>query len=271
VSTCTVSGALSDDDGALHAATAQMTAGHWGQLAPAGVPAGAISDHELLGVSCTVGVQCTAVGYFGVNTSTGGTQAMAATWNVGSPPGPISGLHRTATSTTTVQLAWNAATNPGTGIDHYEVTAKPAGGGMIDEGPVAGTSVAVNRLLPGTTYVLSVYTVGSDGQTSNPMSITVPLRAIRPTAPKITRVVGLPRALQISWTSPKSTGGAPITAYDVTASCPGVVKRVHFGGAAHVGVVAGLPTRGACIVRVAAVNKVGPGPSSTPVLGHPRA
>ena len=271
VSTCTLSGALSDNDGALHAATAQMTSGHWGQFAPAGVPTGAVSDHELLGVSCATGVQCSAVGYYNLKTVSGGTQSMAATWTVGSPPGPVSGLHRTASSATSVQLAWNAATNPGSGIDHYEVTAKPTGGGVIDEGPASGTSMTVGKLLPGTTYVFSVFTVGSDGQTSSAVSVTVALPAVRPTAPKINRVVGLPRALQVSWTSPKSTGGAPITSYDVTAACPGAVKRVHFGGAAHAGVVTGLPKSGTCVVRVAAVNKVGPGPSSAPVLGHLKA
>ena len=128
VSTCTIVGALSDNMGHLHAATAQMTGSHWGQLAPAGIPAGAVSDHELLGVSCAPGVQCTAVGYYNLNTVTGGTDAMAATWSIGSSPGAVTGLHSTAVSPTAAQLAWTAPTSLGTGIDHFEITAKPIGG-----------------------------------------------------------------------------------------------------------------------------------------------
>ena len=271
VSTCTIVGALSDNMGSLHAATAQMTGGHWGQLAPAGVPAGAISDHELLGVSCAPGVQCSAVGYYNLSTTTGGTEAMAATWTVGPPPGAVTGLHRTALSSTAAQLAWTAPTNPGTGIDHYEITAQQGGASPIDKGPTLGTSSAVTKLLPGSTYQLSVVTVASDGQTSAPVSISVTLPAIVPTAPKITRVVGLPKALRVSWASPKSTGGAPVTGYLISANCAGSVKRVHFAGSAHQGTIAGLHAGRSCIVRASATNRAGSSPPSAPVIGHPKA
>ena len=271
VSTCTIVGALNDNMGHLHAATAQMTGSHWGQLAPAGIPAGAVSDHELLGVSCATGVQCTAVGYYNLNTVTGGTDAMAATWSIGSSPGAVTGLHSTAVSPTAAQLAWTAPVALGTGFDHFEITAKQSGGTPIDKGAIQGTSTAVSKLLPGSTYQLSVVTVASDGQTSSPVSVTVTLPAIVPTPPKITRVVGLPVALRVSWSSPKSTGGAPVTSYYVNANCSGSLKRAHFSGSSHQGTVAGLRAGANCVVRVTASNRAGTSQPSAAVIGHPLA
>jgi hypothetical protein len=271
VSTCTIVGALSDSMGSLHAATAQMINGHWGQLAPAGVPSGSIPDHELIGVSCNAGVQCTAVGYYNLSTQTGGTEGMAATWTIGAPPGAVTGLHKIAVSSTAAQLAWTAPADHGTGIDHYEVTAQQSGLTPVDEGPAAGTSSSVAKLSPGSTYQLSVVAVATDGQTSTPVSVTVTVPAIIPTAPKITRVVGLPLALRVSWLSPKSTGGARITGYFVSANCEGAVKRVHFAASAHQGAITRLTAGKTCVIRVSASNRVGTSQPSAPVLARPRA
>ena len=271
VTTCTIVGALSDSQGSLRAATAQMTAGHWGQLAPAGVPAGGITDHEMLGVSCTTGVQCTSVGYYNLNTVTGGTEAMAATWTIGTPPGPVTGLHKLNDSTTSATIAWTAPASAGAGIDHYEITATLPGTAPVDKGPASGTSSVVTKLTPGGTYRLKVVTVATDGQTSSPTTLTVELPATVPSAPKITSVVGLPHGLSVSWTPPKSTGGAAIRIYKVATNCAGTVKVVHFAGTARNGHVTGLHAGVSCVVRVAAVNKVGAGPSSAPVRGLPRA
>jgi fibronectin type III domain protein len=271
VTTCTLVGALSDSQGALHAATAQLTGGRWGQLAPAGVPAGAISDHELLGVSCTTGVQCTAVGYYNLNTVTGGTDAMAATWSVGVPPGAVTGLHKQAATSTAASLAWTAPGNPGVGIDHYEITATQLGAAPVDEGPALGTSSVVSKLSPGGTYHLSVVTVATDGQTSAPVALTVVLPATVPSAPKIVRVTGVHQGLHVSWLAPKSTGGATITSYVVSATCSGAVRQVRFPGSARQGDLTGLRMGGTCVVRVAAHNRAGTGQISGPAVGRPLA
>lgn len=271
VSTCTLVGALSDTQGALRAATAQMTSGHWGQLAPAGVPAGAIADHEFLGVSCTTGVQCTSVGYYNLNTVTGGTEAMAATWSIGAPPGPVTGLHKLAVSSVAASIAWTAAASVGTGFDHYEVTATLAGGAPVDKGPAAGTSLVVTKLTPGGTYHLSVVTVATDGQTSSPATLTVVLPATVPSAPKIVHVAGLHHGLLVAWSAPKSTGGAPIATYKVVANCAGVVRVSHAAGTTRRDRVTNLAPGTSCVVRVAATNRAGTGPSSAPAIGHPLA
>lgn len=270
VNSCTMVGALSDSGGSLHAASAQMTSGHWGELAPAIAPAGGITDHELLGVSCTPGIECTAVGYYNLNSVTGGTNAMAATWLVGIPPGSVTGLHKTGQTSSSVQLAWTPPSNFGTGFGHYELTAK-AGASTIDEGPATGTSGVASKLTPGSTYQVSVFTVGTDGQTSAPETISVSLPAVAPTSPKITKVVGLPDALRVVWSPPKSTGGAPIKAYTAKAVCSTGVRTGHFAGTARSGTLTGLVPGHACTVRLSASNSVGSSPPSAPVKGVPRS
>jgi hypothetical protein len=268
VTTCTLVGSLSDGQSALHAVTAQMTAGHWGQLAPAGVPSGGISDDEFLGISCTTGIQCTAVGYYNLSTVTGGTEAMASTWSIGAPPGPISSLKKLSVTSTTASLTWSPATNPGTGIDHYEIYATQAGSGPVDKGPAAGTSQTVTKLTPGATYTFSVVTVAADGQTSTPVAIALALPATVPSAPKIVRVAGVHLGLSVTWQPPKSTGGAPISTYAISASCQGSAKHVRAAGTARHVTIAGLRARATCAVQVAATNRAGTGLPSAPVIGH---
>jgi hypothetical protein len=269
VNSCTIVGALSDVNGSLHAASAQMTSGHWGQLAPATVPSGSITDHELLGVSCQPGVQCTAVGYYNVNTVTRDTRAMAATWVVGVPPGPITGLRNTGKTSTSATVAWTAPSNFGSGFDHYEITARVDGASPKDEGPSVSTTAVVSKLSPGTTYQISVFTVASDGQTSAPVMVRVSLPPIAPSPPRITHVVGLHDGLRISWLPPKATGGAPITAYRARAICGGSIHEGRFPDSARHGMLDGLPAGRTCTVRLSASNRAGSSPPSAPVKGVP--
>jgi hypothetical protein len=271
VNTCTVVGALSDNNGSLHSATAQMTNGKWGQLAVAGIPFGAITDHELLGVSCTAGVQCTSVGYYNTGGSTAGTQAMAATWVTGLPPGAVTGLHATTPSNHTAHLSWSAPVNIGTGVNHFEVTATLVGRTSVDMGPIVGLSTTVSKLTPGATYRLGVTSVGDDGQVSATAMVTVRMPPTTPSAPRITRVVGIRRGLRVSWSPPTSTGGAAISSYRVTTSCAGNARTAHASGSARQVTFGGLPAGATCVVRVYAGNTAGESPSSRPAKGRPLA
>jgi|GEM_PF-4610948 len=271
VKSCTVVGGVSDNGGALHAATAQMTNGKWGQFALTGVPFGAITDHELLGVSCTSGVQCTAVGYYNTSGATGGTEAMGATWVTGLPPGTVTGLHGTEVNSHTAHLNWYSPVNIGVGVSHFEITATLVGGATVDEGPIVGLMATVTKLAPGGTYHLGVTTVADDGQTSATAMVTVRIPATKPSAPRITSVTGIPRGLRASWSPPASTGGASISGYKVTMNCGGAVHTVHFSGSARHGSIRGLPAGSTCVVRVYATNRAGVGPSSRPATGRPPA
>jgi hypothetical protein len=266
---CTIVGALSDNNGSLHAASAQMSSGKWGQLAPATPPTGSTPDHELLAVSCSTGVQCTAVGYYNDTGANQGTDGMAATWTPGHAPGAPTALHTTAASTRTAHLSWTAPTNFGTAFAHYEVFAQLPGGPVTDEGPFLSPGANLTKLSPGGTYHFTVITVATDGQVSSAAAITRSIPATTPTAPKLTRVVNLRHALMAIWAAPKSTGGAAISSYKVTTNCGGSVRSARFGAAARHGTIGGLRSGVACTVRVSAQNRVGTSPQSTPAIGHP--
>ncbi len=192
---------------------------------------------------------------------------MAATWDPSIPPGAVTALHVTASVAGTVHLAWSAPINTGSGIDHYEIDAFLQGGAGSDVGPAHSTSAVVSNLEPGGTYKLNVTTVATDGQTSLPMSLTVHIPAVKPSAAAIKRIVGTKGGLHVYWSAPKSTGGAPITSYKVTAACHGDVHTDHFGGDALNGTLGGLGGGTVCTVRVYAVNHAGESPSSAPVSG----
>jgi hypothetical protein len=131
------------------------------------------------------------------------------------------------------------------------------------------TSAGINKLLSGTTYSFSVYTVATDGQTSAPMTITVTTKATIPTAPRIVRVLGIHHGLHITWSAPLSTGGAAITSYRATATCGNLIRSARFGGSARGGSIAGIFVHRSCVVRLYADNHVGSSPSSAPVGAVP--
>jgi hypothetical protein len=270
VTSCTLVGALSDIRGGLHAATAQMTAGHWGQLAPAGVPGDAITDHELLGVSCDAssGIHCTAVGYYNENSSTGGTESMGAMWGVNAPPGQVTNLHKASEGRNSVIVAWSPPANFGSGFEHYEVLVKAGASSPVDRGGVAGTSAIISKLSPGIEYKVSVFTVATDGQISPLSTVAVSVPATLPSAPRITRVISLVGGLRVIWDAPRTTGGAPIMTYKVTASCAGASRTVRTPGSSRQASIEGLPSAKRCVARVFATNKVGTGPASAPALGR---
>jgi hypothetical protein len=269
INLCTLVGALSDSSGGLHAASAQMTGGKWGQLAAAAPASGTIPDSELLAVSCATGVQCTAVGYANASSNDGGRVATDATWVPAGTPSHVTNLHGVATSSQSVHLSWTAPLNFGSGQSHYEVTAILPGKSNIDEGPFLGTSAMISKLSAGGAYHFIVTTVATDGQTSAGEQLTITLPATVPGAPKLMRVISMPHELKAIWAPPTSTGGKPITSYTVNAKCGSVTHSSRFGGAARQGGVGGLPSGMNCTVRVSAANKVGRGPSSTPLAGRP--
>ena len=158
-------------------------------------------------------------------------------------------------------VSWLAPTSDGgSAITGYTVTAAPGGATATTTG---STSVVVGGLTNGTAYTFTVRATNSvgTGAPSAASAAVTPTAATVPGAP--TSVIATPgNALAtVSWTAPSSNGGAPITAYTVTASPGGATAT---SGGATSAVVGGLTNGTAYTFTVTATNSVGTGAASTP-------
>lgn len=145
------------------------------------------------------------------------------------PTAPTSVVGKPASSTSAT-LTWAPPTNSGSSaITGYRVTRDA--GSIAGQNPWSATvaatarSQAFTRLLPGSTYTLSVSAINAQG-TGPAASVTVTVPAAVPTAPTSVSVSKDDRAktASIQWQPPISNGGSPITGYLVArnaGSLPG--------------------------------------------------
>jgi len=153
-----------------------------------------------------------------------------------------------------VSVSWTAPSSNGAAITGYTVTASPGGTTVT----VAGTSVTVSGLVPGTAYTFTVTATnsvgtGAAGISNSVTPVTVPGA---PTGPTATAGDG---QATVSFTAPASNG-APITGYTVTSSPGGITGS---GTNTSVG-VSGLADGTAYTFTVTATNSLGTGPASIP-------
>ena len=117
----------------------------------------------------------------------------------------------------------------------------------------------VGGLTDGTTYTFTVAAVNQSGRgpASSPSAAVTPEPATPPSAVRsVTASPGFGQ-VSVSWAAPKSDGGAPITAYQLTTSP--ATQAVTVTGDARSATVTGLSNGTAYQVQVAAVNSVGSG------------
>ena len=174
---------------------------------------------------------------------------------VGSPGAPT-GVTATA-GNGQATVTWVApASNGGSPITGYTVTAAPGGQTCSTTGALSCT---VTGLTNGTSYTFTVVatnSVGSSGA-SAPSASTVPVAV--PGAPSGVMAVGGDRMATVSWVAPVSTGGASITGYTVTAAPGG--QTCSTNGAVSC-TVAGLTNGVSYTFTVAATNSAGSGAAS---------
>ena len=165
-------------------------------------------------------------------------------------------------------VSWSApASNGGASITRYTATASP--GGATCTTPAA-LSCTISGLVNGTSYSVVVTAANSAGtsRASTASNAVIP----QPTAPSaptgITGVSG-DRQASISWATPSTNGGSPITSYVVTAT-PGGFSCTSLAPTACT--VTGLANGSDYTFTVVAVNAIGTSkPSSVTSTITPRS
>jgi chitodextrinase len=176
-------------------------------------------------------------------------------------PGAPSGLTATA-GAGQVSLAWRAPSSTGgAAITSYNVYQ-----GGKKAATVSGTGATVKNLANGTTYSFTVTAVNQagEGPASGAASATPAAAITKPGAPNgLTASPGNGK-VTLSWTAPKSTGGAAITSYNVYQ---GGKKAATVSGTGAT--VKNLANGTTYSFTVTAVNQAGEGPASGAASAKP--
>ncbi len=163
-----------------------------------------------------------------------------------------------------VVLSWSVpASNGGSPITGYDVYRGTSAGGESAT-PVAtkvsGTSFSDTGLVNGTTYFYTVAAVNAVGVSPQSGEASATPQATVPSAPSGLVASGGNGSVALSWSTPNSDGGSPITGYDVYRgtsaggeSATPVAANVATTGLTDTGVVNGTTY----FYRVAAVNAAG--------------
>ena len=174
-----------------------------------------------------------------------------------------------------VLLTWTAPLNDGnTPITDYRVEFRATGTEgwtEVPRPPSVDTTAVITGLVNGTRYEFSVRAVNAVGESERPLTTVVEAPATVPgTVPLVEAVVGDSSA-SLTWRPPPTDGGSAVTGY--------VVAYRQAGGAWEFlpPVEDGLLSRDVpnlengtrYAFRVAAENRMGPGPWSPPVRGMP--
>ena len=184
----------------------------------------------------------------------------------------------TSGSTTSLDVSWTAPTNTGRpGIDSYDLQYRVGNSGSFTNGPqdVTRTSAAIGNLAPNTSYQVHVRATNDEGNsrwsqngdgTTNDLTLD-PATDVPSTPTGLTARTSGRTRIDLSWDTPASDGGTPITGYRIEVSSDGGSNWsdlvANTGNAnrtyPHTGLTAG-DTRH---YRVSAVNANGTGPASS--------
>ena len=160
----------------------------------------------------------TAYTFSVVANSTDGQSGAAATVSATTKylaPGAPTAVVASNARLTTVDLAWTAPTQVGSGIQNYTITYP----GQLAPQTVTGTSATIAGLNPNTSYTFTVVANATDGQVSSSASSNTITTASTPNP--VTNVVATPVngdifSLQLNWTAPAGSAGALL---NYTVSC----------------------------------------------------
>jgi predicted secreted protein with PEFG-CTERM motif len=189
------------------------------------------------------------------------------------PPNPPTGLVATASSGTQVNLAWNSPTsNGGYPVTGYKIQYSIDSGSftiLVQNTGTTATAYSHTGLSSGHTYNYQVFAINSVG-TSNGSNTASAVPTQVSTAPYppagLTANPASPTSISLSWTTPSSDGGSPITGYKIEAKIGSGAYTVivaNTGTTSTSYVNTGLITGTTYTYRVSAINSIGTsGPSN---------
>ena len=202
----------------------------------------------------------------GIGTGPASSPANATPQAPATVPGAPSNLVATA-GDGQVWLTWDApASDGGSPITGYTVSASPGSGSCSTPG---ATSCTVSGLTNGTPYTFTVTATNAvgTGPESNAASATPQAAATVPGAPSNLVATAGDTTVQLTWTAPSSDGGSPITGYTVTGSPGGTCSTTGATTCTASGLTNGTPYT----FHVTATNAVGTGPESNAASATPQA
>ncbi|MBI3841810.1 MAG: fibronectin type III domain-containing protein [Thaumarchaeota archaeon] len=198
------------------------------------------------------------------------------------PPNPPTGLTATAISPTMIKLVWTEPTsNGGWPTTSYKVERKVGTGTYSILAANTGNKTTTYYdagLTTGTAYTYKVSAINSigAGSTSNEATATpTPASAPPATIPGfptgLTAAAASTTQVSLSWGSPSSNGGAPITGYKIEAKNGTSIYSVLTANAGNVTsyMHSGLKTGTTYTYRVSAINSVGPSTPSNEASATP--
>lgn len=160
-------------------------------------------------------------------------------------------------------VTWTPPGDGGSPVTGYTVTASPGGATVTAE--ASATSTTVTGLTNGTAYTVTVTAANAagPGATSSPSGPVTP-RTVPGAPTGLAATAPRHSSADLTWTAPSSTGGAPITGYQITVtpggrivSTPGTVT-----GSTVTATVDDLTNGTAYTFAVTALNAAGAGAAS---------
>jgi hypothetical protein len=164
-----------------------------------------------------------------------------------------------AAGTGSATISWDTPVDDGgSPVTGYTITATP-GGAQVSA--VTAAPTVFPGLMNGTAYTFTVHAtnIAGDGPESIASNPVTPTSV--PDAPTSVSAIAGDASATVSWTSPASDGGSPITGYTVTATPGGA--QVQTSGATST-LFPGLTNGTSYTFTVHATNADGDGPESAP-------
>ena len=148
----------------------------------------------------------------------------------------------------------------GSPVTSYKVTSYPDG--ITQTVDATQTTAAMTGLTNGTSYRFRVTATNAIGTSTRSAATNPVVLGAKPGAPTNASASKGDQSATVTWTTPTSDGGAPITSFKVTSYPDGITQTVD--ATQTTATVTGLTNGTTYRFRVTATNGVGTGPSSTP-------